>query len=155
MREETPVARSSLVPILGCIALLLFGLNFYRFLDREFFSKWKHCDGGAYVFFQDHEHRHHEALAFESGEVREGLRRAERALRRNLERAERAFQRLRQKTNGNVAVDLERLREDIHIKQQNLERLRQALQEREHRPGHRCQTRRDAHRRHIEIRLLP
>ena len=35
MAEGKPAARSSLVPLLGLIALGLFGLNFYTYLSRQ------------------------------------------------------------------------------------------------------------------------
>ena len=41
MNEEQPVARSSMVPVLGCIALMLFSLSSYKIFDKEFIAKWR------------------------------------------------------------------------------------------------------------------
>ena len=116
------------MPVHGCIALILFGLNFYRFLDLEVLSTWRACERHVVV----HEHALRSTPQVQVFTFDRNLEAQERALQRTLERAEQALAQASQRlANRNLETNLERLREDMQAKQDNLERL-QAILERQH-----------------------
>lgn len=137
MQNDTPVARSSLVPVLGCIALILFGLNFYRFVDLELLSKWRPCDRHVVV----HEHVVRATPQVQLFTFDRQLEAQERALRRSLERAEVALARARHQTGiRNLEPNLERLQAELEAKQENLELLHATLELRHERlADHQCE----------------
>jgi exonuclease VII large subunit len=150
MRNEPTVVRSSWVPILACIAALLFSANFFQFLQKHFKKWWgwnftcptehvvhhrhrivdvKPDDRHVMIFdFKEHEIDH------EMERAHRDLKRAEQGLRRNLERALREMERQRERMeqDGNADVHVERLQEEIETKARSLERLEQELRRMEH-----------------------
>ncbi len=155
MENDTPVYRSSLVPVLGCIALILFGLNFYRLIDRELLSKWRLCGDHVVV----HEHLHHPGADVMVFEVDRQLAARDRALQRNFERARQALERVQRTMNRRgLEADMERLHEELQVKQENMEQLRRELELRhEHRAGEYCEEfdQHDQHDRHrMQIQII-
>ncbi len=146
MRKKLFTYHSPLVPVLACIAALLFSANFYQFLQKNLKKWWgwdfdcpteevcqrhqtihvKPHDRQIIIFEYDDGHE----IDYEMDRVDRDLKRAEQALRRNLERALRDMQRLheRMEWDGSVEVRVERLNEEIQTKTRNLERFEQALQ---------------------------
>ena len=144
MREKLSTYHVSLVPVLACIAALLFSANFYQFLQKNL-KKWWGWDFSCPT--EQVYHRHsvlelnpddHHVMIFDFDEqeidpemdrVHRDLEQAERVLRLNLERALQNMESLheRMEWDGNVEVRVERLNEEIHTKARNLERLEQAL----------------------------
>lgn len=90
MREETPLTRSSLVPVLGCVALMLFGLNFHQFVKKHadrLFQHWRACYGHHEVIVQrlvpnEHIEMHFFGFDHDQDDAQRELRHAERDLRR-------------------------------------------------------------------------
>jgi len=131
MKKEQPfIARSSIVPILACVALMLFGANFYQFLRKNVFSHFGWDVRCPIEVTDHHRHRHQHKIkhpraihlrATQSGQDqhtiifefdREGrelnqaeraLERAERSLKRNLERAVRDLARLHERVEYDPA----------------------------------------------------
>ncbi len=146
MRKKLFTYHSPLVPVLACIAALLFSANFYQFLQKNLKKWWgwdfdcpteEVCQRHQTIHVKPHD-RHiiifeyddgHE-IDFEVDRVDRDLKRAEQALRRNLERALRDMQRLheRMEWDGTVEVRVKRLNEEIQTKTRNLERFEKAIQ---------------------------
>lgn len=103
MPDAPAPSRSTLVPVLGCIALLLFGLNFYRFLDLRVYPN-------RAVFFSNDVRLHH----------RHSLRRhcGERKHRIRIRRYDRE------------AAGMDALRQHMDEERRRLDRERQRLEER-------------------------
>lgn len=139
MNEEHPIARSSMVPVLGCIALMLFSLSSYKIFDKEFLAKWRShfCDEDPHHYVEVH--RHDGVFAFEFDRAEEDIARAqreiersqqirERALQRSVERAERTLVRLQQMNRDDrVQIHIERLEEELQAKAHQLENLEHEL----------------------------
>ncbi len=177
MREKLSTYHISLVPVLACIAALLFSANFYQFLQKNL-KKWWGWDFSCPTEQVYHRHkilelkpddRHVMIFDFDEQEidpemdrVQRDLKQAERVLRLNLERALRNMEHLHERMDwdGNVEVRVERLNEEIHTKARNLERLEQALHrmefEIEQAESTHCRKHkhhRKRHRRSIRIRV--
>ncbi|HMB91515.1 MAG TPA: hypothetical protein VKP65_11755 [Rhodothermales bacterium] len=132
MNEEQPIARSSMVPILGCIALMLFSLSSYKIIDK--YSPV--CiEPPSHVV---EVHRHNGVFAFEFDGAEAEIARAqreiershqirERALRRSVERAEQALVRLQTIEDDRVQIHIERLEEELQAKAHELENLEHEL----------------------------
>lgn len=152
MQNDTPVARSSLVPVLGCIALILFGLNFYRFVDLELLSKWRLCDRHVIV----HEHVLPANPQIHLFTFDRQLETQERALQRSIGRAEVALARARQQTAlRNLEPNLERLQAELEAKQENLERLHAILElQHERLADHQREKESADGERHFQIQIL-
>ena len=135
MNEEQPITRSSMVPVLGCIALMLFGLNFYQFLDRELFSKWRTewCDLPSRDALTQ---SHNGVFAFEFDRAQQDIERAQReierahhmrehALQQSMERAQRQLARLQRHADSDVRVEVNiaRLQEELEAKTRSLQAL--------------------------------
>ena len=123
MREDTPISRSNMVPVLGCVALMLFGLNFHHFIQRHlhrFFHGWKHCHAIEHVVVQ--RSAPCDDVSFFSDEDRalRDLRRVERDARLDLRQAERELRRVRHEMQrrGEQSVEIERrlAREEAHVR---------------------------------------
>ncbi len=176
MREKLSTYHVSLVPVLACIAALLFSANFYQFLQKNLKKWWgwdfscpteEVCQQHQTIHVKPHdrhviifEYDDEQVIDYEMDRVHRDLKRAEQALRRNLERALRDMQRLheRMEWDGNVEVRVKRLNEEIHTKTRNLERLEQALHRMEfeiEQAGNdqRRKHRRKPHRKSIRIRV--
>ena len=139
MHEEQPIARSSMVPVLGCIALMLFSLSSYKIFDKEFLAKWRShwCKEDPHHYVEMH--RHDGVFAFEFDRAEQDIARAqrevershqirERALRRSVERAEEALARLQTSGDDRVQIHIERLEEALQVKARHLENLEHELQ---------------------------
>ena len=161
MNAETPLARSSMVPVLGCVALLLFGLNFHEFLKRHvdrLFGQWR-CHTHVHVAVEHMAHGEGAAdffLHFED-ETRV-LRREERHLRRELRRAERELHRLRDLEFGSQSARNERERHELELvtAKAQLALLRARLEGQRHHQHHRHPKRCGTQDRHpLEIHFAP
>ena len=144
MREKLSTYHVSLVPVLACIAALLFSANFYQFLQKNL-KKWWGWDFSCPTEQVYHRHsvlelnpddRHviifdfdEQEIDHEMDRVHRDLEQAERVLRLKLERALQNMGRLheRMEWDGNVEVRVERLNDEIHTKSRNLERRERAL----------------------------
>lgn len=142
MRLKSPVARASLVPVLGIAALVLFSLNFYRFLDLRFFSKVKHfiCNEQAVDVEAAHPRhmvimRHGTQNDERQFEIRVFNRQQGEAESQDLEWAQRDLERRIRSTEREIARTARRLRwerdrngsqADVSV---NLESLEQQLSE--------------------------
>ncbi len=144
MREKLSTYHVSLVPILACIAALLFSANFYQFLQKNIKKWWGwDFDCPTEQVYQRHsvlelntDDRHviifdfdEQEIDHEMDRVHRDLEQAERVLRLNLGRALQNMESLhvRMDRDRNVEIRVERLNEEIHTKARNLERLEQAL----------------------------
>ncbi len=177
MREKLSTYHISLVPVLACIAALLFSANFYQFLQKNL-KKWWGWDFNCPTEQVHHRHsvlelnpddRHviifdfdEQEIDHEMDRVHRDLEQAERVLRLNLERALQNMESLheRMEWDGNVEIRIERLNEEIHTKSRNLEHLEQALHRMEFEIGQAESTdchKRKHHRKHrrksIRIRV--
>ncbi len=175
MREKLSTYHVSLVPVLACIAALLFSANFYQFLQKNL-KKWWGWDFSCPTEQVYHRHRvlelnpddrhviifdfDEQEIDHEMDRVHRDLEQAERVLRLNLERALRNMEHLHERMDwdGNVEVRVERLNEEIHTKARNLERLERALHRMEYEieqaeADHRRKHRRKRRRRSIRIRV--
>lgn len=123
MEKKPFIAQSSLVPVLACIAAILFSANFYQFMKRNFKKWWgwdfrcpteqvcyrantfviqrhhhfDHHRRHDFRFRHDRQQRHTIVLDFDryrSDQAHRDLQQAEEALQRNLERAMRDLERL-------------------------------------------------------------
>ncbi len=145
MRKKLFTYHSPLVPVLACIAALLFSANFYQFLQKNLKKWWgwdfdcpteevcqrhqtihvKPHDRHVIIFEYDDEHE----IDYEMDRAHRDLKRAKQALRRNLERALLDMQRLheRMEWDGNWDAKVERLQEEIQSKAKNLDRLEREI----------------------------
>lgn len=160
MEKKPFIAQSSLVPVLACIAAILFSANFYQFMKHNFKKWWgwdfrcpteevcvhdhtfmmhRHSDHRHHFDIRRHKHdrkkRHTIVLDFDRSnmdQAQQDLHRAEEALQRNLERAMRDLERLneRMEWDATVAADLERLENEVRIKAENLGRLQREMESR-------------------------
>ena len=158
MEKKPFVTMTSMVPVLACIAALLFSANFYQFLQMNFKKWWgwdftcpvEQVDCHRYEVHDLQEHRRHRKrhdrphrhdvqerhtiiLELSRDHEFDRVQEAERHLQRNLERALRDLQRLRERMewNANTDANRERLETEIRIKAMNLqamERIKHALE---------------------------
>lgn len=119
---KLPVAKSSMVPILGVVVISLFALNFFRWIDLRFFQKLKPiiCEE-VEVEAERYEHHprvllHLNGTEFEFDGEHFELEGVERELNRALRELDRAERRIR------IHVDHEHGQHDAH--RLRIERLR-------------------------------
>ncbi len=157
MEKKPFIAQTSMVPVLACIAALLFSANFYQFLQKNFKKWWgwdftcpienvdchrhevelerrKHRKHHKHRKHRPHRHevedRHTIILELDAERKRERLQDAERKLQQNLERALRELDRLHERMEWDATSEAnrERLETEIRIKAMNVRALERIKQ---------------------------
>jgi hypothetical protein len=162
MKEEQPIVRSSMVPVLGCIALMLFSMSSYKIFDKEFLSKWRStwCQEYAHDTVTFHGHGDfafefdgaQDAIELAQQEIERSHRQRERALQRSMERAEREIARAQIHLNDDVReeVNMERLEEELAAKARSLQALERSWSSNSARLDWKCEM---DHENHTDVQI--